>query len=82
MNDVSITLPMAVPGKEYIIQSIKKGAAVADTFRGYGIVPGAKITLLFNSPAKNPSAYEVMGAVLALRKEDSNNIYISPAIVK
>lgn len=24
MNDVSITLPMAVPGKEYIIQSIKK----------------------------------------------------------
>ena len=42
MNDVSITLPMAVPGKEYIIQSIKKGAAVADTFRGDGSCTGSK----------------------------------------
>lgn len=78
MNDMSTTLPMAIPGREYIIQSIKKGTAMADTFKGYGIFPGARITLLFNSPAQNPSAYEVMGAVLALRKEDSNGICISP----
>ena len=78
MNNNSIPLPMAVPGKEYIINYIQKGKSHADHFRGYGIFPGSKIKLLFNSPTKNPSAYEVMGAVLALRHEDSNDIYVSP----
>lgn len=74
-----IPLPKAIPGKEYIIRFINSETNDINTLRGYGIFPGSKIKLLFNSPAKNPSAYEVMGAVLALRHEDSNNIYISPA---
>lgn len=78
MNNHSIPLPMAVPGKEYIINYIHNGNTHADYFKGYGIFPGSKIKLLFDSPTKNPSAYEVMGAVLALRHEDSNHIYVSP----
>lgn len=75
----SIPLPMVVPGREYIINHIESGKENADRYRGYGIFPGSKIKLLFNSPSKNPSAYEVMGAVLALRQEDSRNIYVSPS---
>ncbi len=79
MNDIYIPLPRAIPGKEYIIHSVGKSKSDALAFKGYGIFPGSRIKLLFNSPAKNPAAYEVMGAVLALRREDSNNIYVSPA---
>lgn len=79
MSSEHIPLPAAMPGREYIIDHIsEKGKLYADNLRGYGIFPGSKIKLLFNSPARNPSAYEVMGAVLALRHEDSVDIYISP----
>lgn len=78
MNDHSIPLPMATPGKEYIINYIHKGKTHTDHFRGYGIFPGSKIKLLFANPASNLSAYEVMGTVIALRHEDSRHIYVSP----
>ena len=77
MSTNSIPLPMAMPGKDYIISHIENGKTSAANLKGYGIFPGSKIKLLFNSPTKNPSAYEVMGAVLALRQEDSKNIYVS-----
>lgn len=78
MSENYISLPMITPGREYTISHIADGKNDAVSFRGYGIFPGSKIKLLFNSPTKNPSAYEVMGAVLALRREDSKNIYVSP----
>ena len=78
MNTNSIPLPMVIPGKEYTINRIEDGKTEAKNFWGYGIFPGSTIKLLFNSPTRNPSAYEVMGAVLALRREDSKNIYVSP----
>ena len=79
MNPYCIPLPEAIPGREYIIQSIKNDADRDRSFHGYGIFPGSRIKLLFSSPGRNPSAYEVMGAVLALRREDSGNIYVLPA---
>lgn len=78
MNSISIPLPRAVPGREYIIESVDEGSVNISAFHGYGIFPGSKIKLLFRSPSKNPAAYEVMGAVLALRHEDSGGILISP----
>lgn len=81
MNEQSIPLPMVLPGKEYIINHIEKGKTDSLNFSGYGIFPGSKIKLLFKSPAKNPAAYEVMGAVLALRYEDSKNIFVSPILL-
>ncbi|NLD19197.1 MAG: ferrous iron transport protein A [Clostridiales bacterium] len=78
MIKYSIPLPSAKPGKEYVINRIEKHGSNTDSLKGYGIFPGIKIKLLFSSPTKNPSAYEIMGTVLALRHEDSNDIYISP----
>lgn len=78
MNNYAIPLPTAVPDKEYIIQYIINEKTNFKKYFGYGIFPGSKIKLLFRSPSKNPSAYEIMGAVLALRHEDSENIYVLP----
>lgn len=78
MNDYFIALPEAIPGKEYIIHSVKKREN-AGAFHGYGIFPGSTIKLLFSSPSGNPAAYEVMGSVLALRREDSGHIFVVPS---
>lgn len=80
MPNNSIPLPTVMPGKEYIIDHITPGKTNPDNYRGYGIFPGSKIKFLFKSPSNNPSAYEVMGTVIALRKEDSMNIFVSPAV--
>lgn len=75
----SIPLPTVDPDRLYIIDHIDARKINPNTYKGYGIFPGSKVKLLFNSPSKNPSAYEIMGAVIALRQEDSMNIFVLPA---
>ena len=41
-----------------------------------GFVKGSKVTALYKSPSKNPTAYFIKGAVIALRDEDAKNIKI------
>ena len=47
-----------------------------DRFIDLGFAPSLEVKTLFKSPAQNPTAYEVMGAVLALRREDASKIII------
>lgn len=77
MTKQVIPLFNASPNKEYMIVSIDTNKNKPTDFSGYGLMPGVKIKLLFSSPSKDPSAYEVMGAVLAIRQKDSNMIYVS-----
>lgn len=78
MLEKSIPLTMAIQGREYIINHINGGKTNYKNLHGYGIFPGSKIKPVFSSPSADPSAYEVMGAVLALRNEDSKHILVSP----
>jgi hypothetical protein len=43
-----------------------------------GLVPGAVVKALHRSPAGDPTAYYIMGAVIALRDEDASKITIRP----
>ncbi|MCB6992156.1 ferrous iron transport protein A [bacterium 210820-DFI.6.37] len=47
-----------------------------DRLTDMGFAPSLKVKTLFKSPAQNPIAYEVMGAVLALRNEDASKIIV------
>lgn len=42
-----------------------------------GVVPNTKIEALYKSPAGDPIAYFIRGAVIALRNEDAQKIYVS-----
>lgn len=46
-------------------------------FLDLGIVPGTFITPIFKSIAGDPIAYEVRDTVLAIRKQDARNIFIT-----
>lgn len=43
-----------------------------------GLIEGTKVECLHKSPAGNPIAYMIRGAVIALRNEDSDYILVSP----
>lgn len=44
-----------------------------------GIVPGARLRRCYTAPSGSPIAYEVNGAVLALRKDDAAQIAVEEA---
>ena len=76
MNDDCISLPLITSGREYIIEHISDDKETVDKLSGYGLSVGARIKLIFSSPFNDPRAYEVMGAVIALRCEDSKDIFV------
>ena len=76
MNVEYIPLPEMISGREYTINHIKHRGTGTNDYSGYGILPGAKVKLLFTGPSNDPIAYEIMGAVIALRYTDSKNIFV------
>ena len=51
--------------------------AVRRRFLELGAVSGAPVTCLQRSPAGDPTAYLLCGAVLALRREDAEHILVT-----
>lgn len=44
-----------------------------------GLIPGTRVTCVAASPAGDPSAYLIRGAVVALRGRDAMGIQVEPA---
>ncbi len=65
-------------GKSSIVKEIDKSLNGAERRRllDLGIYPGVKIKNCFKSASGDPIAFEVLGTVIALRKEQSNKIYL------
>jgi DtxR family Mn-dependent transcriptional regulator len=43
-----------------------------------GFVPGSPVELGFESPFASPSAYRVRGSLIALRREQAEQVFIGP----
>jgi len=41
-----------------------------------GLIPGASICRRYTAPAGTPIAFEISGAVVALRKKDAEKVYV------
>ena len=46
-------------------------------FIDIGLIKGTPVECVGQSPAKDPKAYFIRGAVIAIRSEDCNNILVS-----
>ncbi len=64
-------------GKSSVISKIGDDISGAQRRRllDLGIYPGATITHCFNSATGEPKAFEVLGSVIALRKEQTDFIF-------
>lgn len=76
MHSETFDLSCLPIGSKGTILSVDACGSEKDRFFDLGFAPSVKVTALFKSPAQNPTAYEVMGAVLALRSEDACKIIV------
>lgn len=69
-------LDQLLVGQKAIIKNINVSEDKKRRFFDLGILPGMDITCLFVSPLGDPTAYDICGSVIALRKEDCSLIEV------
>lgn len=67
-------------GQSAIIEDINLNGILRRRLFDLGLIPGTTVNCVRHSPAGNPAAYYIRGATIALRKEDTANIYIRSAV--
>ncbi len=64
-------------GKSGYVTKIAKKSRINRRLLDIGMIPGTKVECVLISPASNPKAYMIRGAVVAIRNEDAIDIEIS-----
>ena len=64
------------PGSRAVIDKVFSKEDMKRRFFDMGLVPGTPVTCVGQSPSKDPKAFLVRGAVIAIRSEDSADIKI------
>ncbi len=77
MNLKQRTLDRLSIGAVGVVERLTAGGAEKCRMQDLGIVPGAEIKALHKSPAGDPTAYSIMGAVIAIRNADAAKIIIT-----
>ena len=67
------------PGKFGRVTRLKAIGLTRRRLLDLGLIPGTKVKSIRKSPLGDPIAYEIRGAVIALRKEESSQIFVQPA---
>ncbi len=78
MNTIS-SLPL---GQSAVISDLRLIGRQRQHMEDLGFLPGALIKPLHRGPSGDPTAYSVMGAVVALRREDASQILCTPCSKK
>lgn len=60
-----------------IVKSIEAKDDIRRRLQDMGLIPGTQIQCVFKSPYGDPTAYLIRGALVALRKADADNIFVS-----
>lgn len=77
MKKAQIPLNMLPIGKKANVASLSVDGSVRRRMLDLGLVDGTEIEPLYKSPAGNPVAYLIRGAVIALRADIANKIMVS-----
>lgn len=77
MDKSTITLQKIPEGETVRVNSLLASGAMRRRLQDIGLTPGTSVRCLQKSPAGDPVAYLIRGAVIALRSEDSSKILVS-----
>ncbi|NLK36869.1 MAG: ferrous iron transport protein A [Epulopiscium sp.] len=64
-------------GESGIIKALTAVGAMRRRLQDMGFIEGAKVECILKSPSGDPVAFCIRGAVIALRREDSERIIIA-----
>ena len=70
LNDLS-------EGDEADVVRHESAGSIRRRLQDIGLVPGNAVKCLLKSPLGDPVAYDICGAVIAIRKEEASKIYVS-----
>ena len=70
------TLDQLTPGECATVAALTGSTGQQRRLTELGFIPGCPVTTLLESPWGDPVAYEVCGAVIALRRATANEIHI------
>lgn len=71
------TLAALPVGRSARVLRVETGPAMRRRLFDLGLIPGTRVTCTARSPAGDPAAYLIRGAVVALRGRDAGGIQIS-----
>lgn len=71
------TLCDICPGERAKVCALSAGGAMRRRLLDIGLIADTEVECVGRSPGGDPSAYLIRGAVIALRKEDCKNIFIT-----
>jgi len=74
----TIKLSALKPGSEALIRTLPDDELCSSRLMDLGFYPGAKVRRLFSAVLGDPCAFSVQSAVIALRKTETERIFISP----
>lgn len=64
-------------GQKAIVDKLEIDGSIKRRLLDIGLIPGSKVECIMKSPLGNPIAYMIKGAMIAIRKEDSDKIFVS-----
>ncbi len=64
-------------GMSATVQNINLQGSIKRRLCDLGLINGTKVTCVLKSPKGTPIAYNIRGAIIALRTNDSKNIIIN-----
>ncbi|MBP0956783.1 MAG: ferrous iron transport protein A [Oscillospiraceae bacterium] len=75
MNNIS-ALSSLSEGSTAVVTEMNSTGDMRRRLMDMGLIEGTRVICLHRSPAGDPIAYLIRGAVIALRKEDTGNIMV------
>lgn len=72
----ALTLADLPRGSRCLVASVEMNGLIKRRILDLGMVPGTPVDCLRTAPSGDPTAYLVRGSVIALRRQDANNIRV------
>ena len=74
------TLNELETGMRALIYKVKTSGNIKQRFLDIGLIENTLVECVGKSPSGNPKAFLIRGAVIAIRSEDCNEIYIKEVV--
>lgn len=72
----TIMLSTLRPGESAYVTEVNAQPAMARRLADLGLIRGTRVTCVLRSPAGDPRAYLIRGALIALRQADTDGIWM------
>lgn len=67
-------------GERAPVVRLENSGSIRRRLQDIGLVPGSRVKCLLKSPLGDPVAYDICGAVIALRREEASEIFVAKGV--